>query len=240
MSRPLCQYLEWDSAVFGFRIARAAAKSVSGEDWREIRRWCGAERIRCLYLLTALEDLAWGPVEPLGAACRLVDVRVTLDCEASPRLPRCRAARESDRSKRRTSRRSKRSPVKATSTRVSTPIRVSQRSAAALSIRPGLRRAAGGYASAVLVAGQTGKPSGYITCDWSGETGRIGLIAVAPWARGAGLGRALVRSSLGLFQENGVRTVTVVTQGRNIQAQRLYQKCGFLARAMEFWRHCWF
>ena len=32
----------------------------------------------------------------------------------------------------------------------------------------------------------------------------------------------------------------VVTQGRNIAGQRLYQRCGFLTRSVELWYHKWY
>jgi hypothetical protein len=31
----------------------------------------------------------------------------------------------------------------------------------------------------------------------------------------------------------------VVTQARNVPAQRLYQKCGFITRSVELWFHRW-
>ena len=97
-----------------------------------------------------------------------------------------------------------------------------------------------GYAKAVLVAECDGKPAGYITGNWNGQSGQIGLLAVADWARGRGLGRTLVRSALQLFREQGIQTVKVVTQGRNIESQRLYAQCGFSIAAVNIWYHRWF
>jgi hypothetical protein len=34
--------------------------------------------------------------------------------------------------------------------------------------------------------------------------------------------------------------MTVVTQGRNRGAQRLYQQCGFLSRDLQLWHHKWY
>jgi dTDP-4-amino-4,6-dideoxy-D-galactose acyltransferase len=50
----------------------------------------------------------------------------------------------------------------------------------------------------------------------------------------------VVRAAQAFFLAQGVTEVTVVTQGRNIEAQRLYQKCGFLSRAIYYWYHKWF
>jgi ribosomal protein S18 acetylase RimI-like enzyme len=55
-----------------------------------------------------------------------------------------------------------------------------------------------------------------------------------------GVGRKLVVASLGWFDAHGADRVTVVTQGRNIAAQRLYQRCGFLTRSTGLWYHRWF
>ena len=38
----------------------------------------------------------------------------------------------------------------------------------------------------------------------------------------------------------GAQAVTVVTQGRNRAAQRLYQQCGFLSRDLQLWYHKWY
>ena len=71
-------------------------------------------------------------------------------------------------------------------------------------------------------------------------SGAIGLLAVADWSRGVGLGGQLVAGALLFFAEAGCKRVTVVTQGRNCPAQRLYQNCGFRSASMELWYHRWF
>lgn len=57
---------------------------------------------------------------------------------------------------------------------------------------------------------------------------------VSPAYRGAGFGRLLVRSALALARQRpGVRQVLLtVTQG-NATAQRLYERCGFVAFGIE-------
>ena len=59
-------------------------------------------------------------------------------------------------------------------------------------------------------------------------------------SRGRGGGSALVQGALAWFADRGVTQVLVVTQGRNVGAQRLYQKAGFLTRKVELWYHRWF
>ena len=83
---------------------------------------------------------------------------------------------------------------------------------------------------------------GYVSCHLDGEdgAGRIGLVAVSSHARGDGLGRTLVLAALRWFEEQGVGTVRVVSQARNCEAQRLYQRCGFVTDSVHLWYHKWY
>ena len=42
------------------------------------------------------------------------------------------------------------------------------------------------------------------------------------------------------FEKQGLKRIIVVTQGRNCQAQRFYQKNGFMTDSLEYWFHKWF
>lgn len=96
-----------------------------------------------------------------------------------------------------------------------------------------------GFADIVLVANSHGDPSGYVTLSKSGSQGRIGLIAVAEEHRGKGLGRELVRAAKQWCLGADVHTLKVVTQGRNIGAQRLYQGLGMRTSSVRAWFHLW-
>jgi hypothetical protein len=37
-----------------------------------------------------------------------------------------------------------------------------------------------------------------------------------------------------------MQQATVVTQGRNVVSQRVYQRCAFMTRSAQLWYHCWF
>ena len=58
--------------------------------------------------------------------------------------------------------------------------------------------------------------------------------------RGIGLGTHLVNAALQFMLEKGRSRATVVTQGRNVASQRLYQRCGFITHAVELYYHRWF
>ena len=71
------------------------------------------------------------------------------------------------------------------------------------------------------------------------QVGSIGLIAVDASSQGSGLGGRLLVSALHYFRNHGMTSVTVVTQGRNLKSQRLYQRCGFLTQSVGLWYHHW-
>jgi dTDP-4-amino-4,6-dideoxy-D-galactose acyltransferase len=233
-----CDYLEWDSRFFGRRIARVRRGRFSPGDIGLILEWCEVERIDCLYSLASSDDLQSVAIAEKHGF-HFVDIRVTL--ERPPLRPSSqpggivRLVRASD--------------LEALRQIARSGFRDSR-----FYYDPGFEKlrcddlyetwievSCRGYADFVLVAEDAGQPAGFVTCYAApGETGNIGLIAVDAAHQGRGLGQDLVRSALYAFLERGMRVVTVVTQGRNIRSQRLYQKCGFVSRSVELWYHRWF
>jgi dTDP-4-amino-4,6-dideoxy-D-galactose acyltransferase len=98
-----------------------------------------------------------------------------------------------------------------------------------------------GWADRVFVVETGGQPAGYLSCHLrENGQGEIGIVAVAPFAQGRGLGGEMLDAGLAWFADRGSRRVTVVTQGRNAGAQRLYQSRGFLTASVQVWHHLWF
>ena len=236
----LCEYLEWDSDFFGRRIARAIVTSLNEKTLAAVQYWCDLHRIDCLYFLADSADLLATRLAESNKF-RLVDIRVTLDrpVKGKPALGSCqtkiRGSLEQDitalRAIARTSHRDSRFYFDG-----NFPISLCD----AL-FETGSDKSCRGWAQNVLVAEDEGKPVGYVTCHLAApETGRIGLISVGDKAQGKGLGKELVGQALRWFARQGVVTVSVVTQGRNVRAQRLYQRCGFVTRTIELWYHRWF
>lgn len=91
----------------------------------------------------------------------------------------------------------------------------------------------------VLVLPAGSRLAGMITLGDKAGRGDIGLIAVDRAFRGKGHGEALVRAAQAWFAANAYRYGQVVTQGRNAAACHLYRKCGYTVETVEHFYHFW-
>jgi len=242
MDDAVCRYLDWDSEFFGVRVARFLASRLDAGSVQSALTWCKDNNIQCLYLLADSGDSETTKLAE-DNGFRLVDIRTTMTKDMTNHglrgdgsagilvrgavaedIPQLRAiARTGHRD-----------------TRFYHDEHFPKHRCDAL-YETWIERSCSGYAGAVLVAELAGHPVGYITCHFDDETsGRIGLAGVHPDHQGLHVGRTLVTQAAALFAERGVRRVSVVTQGRNVRAQRLYQRCGFTTSAVELWYHRWF
>jgi dTDP-4-amino-4,6-dideoxy-D-galactose acyltransferase len=236
----ICEYLEWDSEFFGRRIARAGVSSLTKESVAEIDAWCSLHRIDCLYFLASSADQRTAELAQ-AKMFRLVDIRVTFELPAEKFSYRdsssfgVRSAVEKDipalRAIARGGHRDSRFYYDGN---------FSQHLCDEL-YETWIEKSCRGWAKRVLVAEGSGLIEGYLTCHLpSSEHGQIGLVGVADKAQGRGVGTDLLSCGVAWFARQRVRSISVVTQGRNIGAQRLYQKCGFATRSVELWFHRWF
>ena len=235
----ICTYRSWDSNFFGRRIAFANVNRLTEQAVQRVRKWCEDERIDCLYFLA---DSSHPETVMLAenAGFRLVDIRVTLERKndmlpsSNPSSGLIRPYREGDLpSLRNIARLSHRD------SRFYYDNNFPQSRCDAL-YETWIDKSAHGFADIVLVAVVRGEAVGYISCQVppTGEP-QIGLFAVAEHARGSGLGTYLIVEALRWFGQRGPARVTVVTQGRNVQGQRLYQRCGFVTRSVQLCYHYW-
>jgi dTDP-4-amino-4,6-dideoxy-D-galactose acyltransferase len=240
-------WLEWDTTFFGTRIASLAPGPRDEARLASDVEWCRRQQIACAYALSAPDDAAGvRALERHGA--RFVDVRVTHDLSLAARPSATRGGVASSVRSARAGDVPALAAIAAVShvdSRFYADDRFPRERCDRL-YATWLERSVAGWADAVLVAEDAGAPVGYITCHSKPDAksanaivGSIGLIAVAESAQGRGLGRALVHSALAWFQERGVARASVVTQGRNVGAQRLYQSCGFRTASLELWHHLW-
>lgn len=94
-------------------------------------------------------------------------------------------------------------------------------------------------ADAVLVARRSDKIVGMVSVREKEGHGYIGLLAVDPSMRGKDLGVSLVRAAQEWTRRKGLRFAQVVTQGENLAACRLYEKCGYRIDKIEYFYHFW-
>ncbi|MBI1860333.1 MAG: GNAT family N-acetyltransferase [Deltaproteobacteria bacterium] len=226
--------LTWDSDHYGFPIARldspVSAETVS---------WCSSQNVRCAYWLIDAGDqrsIEWATENGFV----LADVRMTLDHPLSgidqtpSRLTRTGATEDRPVLV-------QLSPSLFAQSRFFTdtnfPLSRSQR----LYEIWMERSFAPSPNQTVLVTGAPGKVTGLITCSVDNKNhGTIGLYAVLRGSQGQGLGRALLHSALIWFRTHGAKTLSVVTQGRAVEAQRSYQNAGFRTCGVALWFHRWF
>jgi dTDP-4-amino-4,6-dideoxy-D-galactose acyltransferase len=238
----LCQYLEWDSEFFGYRIARVTVNWLDRETIEQVMRWCKSNNIDCLYFLANAGD---GKTIRLveDHRFRFVDIRVTLErgLDAPLDIPNktvqgeIRLCRPDDIPALRAIAR-----VNYHNTRFYDDPNFPESLCDTL-YETWIEKSCKGYADEVLVAELEGDPVGYITCHLLEQSvGQIGLVGVHPESRSKGMGEKLINESLCWFTGQGLRRVRVVTQGRNCKAQRLYQKNGFLTDSVQLWYHRWF
>ena len=237
-----CRPLAWDSEFFGIAIAQVKSSILTRDEGARIREWARASAVDCLYLLADPRDDETIRVAE-AESFRLVDVRVTLDImlraqggePAQPRSPRVtvRSSRTADLPGLR--------EIAAVSHRDSRFYHDPHfpRERCDELYATWIEKSHEGFADAVLVAEIDERVAGYISCHVEGSAGRIGLLAVASAAQGSGAGSALIGASLDWFSTNSCQRVSVVTQGRNVRAQRVYQNLGFRTSRVELWYHKW-
>ena len=237
MSEPLCEPLEWDSDFFGISIARCTASQVNAARRAAILEWCATHRIDCLYFLCAADDPA--TVHALeDAKFRFMDVRVTL----TRTLPAVSAGVSN----------ATRQATHADSDALRRIARTAHRDTrfyADPNFDPDrcdelyatwIERSCHGYADRVIVADRDSAPVGYVSLHINESDARIGLLGVhAEWRR-QGVGRELLNAAFCSLAAEGVTRLSVVTPGRNIAAQALYQDAGFRTAHTALWYHRWF
>lgn len=248
------ELLEWDSRHFGSRIGRLHADPASAAALTAAVAWADGQEIDCLYWLTGSADPAT-PVLAAATGFRLVDIRLTLEGRLDRRaadpggragadaLPAVRPAAAAD-----LPALGRLAAASHHDSRFYSDPRFARERCDALYVA-WIERCAADPAGAVLVAGATDDPpAGYITVSLVDDPaaggdaprgGQIGLFAVAPAAQGKGLGGRLIAAAGEWLQGRGAGTVRVVTQGRNVRAQRAYQRAGMLTRSLELWYHRW-
>jgi dTDP-4-amino-4,6-dideoxy-D-galactose acyltransferase len=235
-----CEYLPWDSNFFGIRTARVRGDTLDADRVRRIDDWCARHKVSLLYFLSTADDGQTARCAQ-DAGFRLVDARVTFErslagISASGVDSTIAPFADSDLPALLDIARSS-----FTASRFYYDGRIPRAKADELFEHWTASSCRGG-ADAVLVARDQGRPIGYVTCraDRQSEIAHIELIGVAEAYRGRGIGRRLVDAAMSWAAGQGMANLWVVTQGRNVAAQRLYQRCGLVTRSLQLYYHKWY
>lgn len=239
MQDDLCVPLPWDSSFFGLRIGRLTRPRLSPHALSEALHWCESHDIDCLYFLADSDHQETVQLAE-ATSFRFVDIRLTLTLSNFPEGPReglgqgVRLFAEPDLD-----------ALKAIARESHADSRfyfdgAFPKERCEALFETWIERSCQGWAKAVFVAELNGAVVGYCTCHIEGGIGSIGLIALASRAQGQSLGRNLIAAAISYVRQQGISRLEVVTQGRNVQAQRLYHKSGFVTDSVKLWYHKWF
>jgi dTDP-4-amino-4,6-dideoxy-D-galactose acyltransferase len=201
---------------------------------RHVDEWADENDVSCLYFLAGSADAASAHAAEAGGF-RLMDVRVELLRSAEPQqVADVRVAQAEDADTLRAIARASHGITRFYADPQFPDERCDD------FYDTWIRRSLEGWAQGVLVVEHDGRAAGYVSCHLDDGSGSIGLIAVDEAARGAGLGVTLARAAVGWCAEQGATSMSVVTQGRNVQALRTFERAGFRVHSLELWFHKWY
>jgi dTDP-4-amino-4,6-dideoxy-D-galactose acyltransferase len=232
-----CELLQWDSEFFGLTIARIMVHPLTSSIVAQIDYWSNQESVDCLYLLVDSSDAETVYVAE-SHGFRLVDIRITLEAIVNEQKvgvdPCVRTVEPRDIDLLRT--------IAANSFRESRFYTDHQfpREKCDELYATWIENSCDGWADAVLVYSPEKTPLGFVSCHLKPDFGQIGLVGVRSDIQGRGVGKKLLTSALHWFGQHERKRVRVVTQGRNIRAQKIYQKSGFVTSEVQLWYHRWY
>ncbi|MCY3781198.1 MAG: GNAT family N-acetyltransferase [Chloroflexi bacterium] len=243
MTTQLLTYLPWDSAHFGFRIARALPRRLDANTYRQLVDACQDQSIECLYFLADASH----PTTILTLQANhfdFIDIRLILAGRIrnipSPPLAdniQFRLGHEGDLAPL--------LPIAETSYTMSR-FYVDPRfgsDKAALMFQIWLEKSlTTDFADAVIVAELAGIPVGFVTCHFHkpADEVNVGLVGLAESTRGMGVASGMMAYVRAWVSTQGFDRLNAATQGSNIGAQRLHQRGGLMTRSVDLWFHKWF
>ena len=235
----IVEFLPWDSEFFGVRIARFSVHHISLAEMRSALRWCCTNKIRCLYFHAETNDSTTIRIAE-DNHFQLVDIRVAMEMKMRSPTPimKDNAIRHATR---------KDLPILrdlfagiSSCSRFHFDTRFPPDVAERL-YRCWIERSIEGYATCVFVLEDNNTILGCITGHLNAidKSAKVGLLAVSNSARLKGVGSRLLQAFCCFAAEQKYTTYQVVTQGRNIAAQRLYARNKFLIKSVLLTYHKW-
>jgi len=231
--------LDWDSAFFGFPVARIAREVAAEAALREALQALRARGVRLAYWFCAPDAERAARARALGGTpvgTRAVYRRALVAADADAAAP---------------------GVTRYTSSEASDALIALAQQAGRLSrfaVDPAMpsgtvqrlyrvwieRSVRGEIADAVYLArASDGASAGIVSTSRAGARGVIGLVAVDAASRGAGLGNALMAAAHRHFVTGGLQESEVVTQAENDAACRLYTRSGYTLALTETVFHFW-
>ena len=234
------EYLEWDSSFFNKRIARITSSSLTEAEISDSFNWAKSEKIDCLYyLVSGLEKNATKAAEVNGF--HLVDLRVTfikqLRKPEKNFVPQwhIRRAVEADLP---TLKVMARNAFPLSRFKVDTHFNEDKADEMyEVWIQNDLRL--DGHDVWVIDVDNQLAAFTSVSQKMDGKA-HVGLVGTREEWRGRGLSLELQRFISEELRNEDISEIEVVTQGRNIPAQNLYQRAGYLVQSIDLWYHKWF
>ena len=236
--------LPWDTEFFGFRIARTTSDLLDKGSVASINSWCLKHDVECLYALVGGDNFKSIHAAE-NAGFHLMGMKLELEYGNLQNLPVNLPKTEI------TVRKSEPDDVPKllklteglyTQSRFYADPHFSDKLCSAF-FNTWIQKSCEGYADEVLVAECGHKLQGYITlnlsCEQNSDKASIGLIGVCPQSRGQGIGSLLLSRALQWAADNGKKNISVLTQGQNCAAVRLYENSGFTPTSVNLWYHRW-
>lgn len=235
-----CDILEWDSNFFGFRVGRVRGNTLTKSLIGQVEEWSLHNKIRCLYFLADSDNFETTHLaEEQGF--HLVDVRMTFERRLKTPIPSSnqilRPAEPDDMPEL-----ERMAHAGFAQTRFFYDSGFPHDLVKALYAIWITRDFKDPLTTVLVAASPESRPLGFVSLRHASgaEEAQISLVGVDEAARGKGTGQALIDGALAWAVQRGASSVIVVTQGRNVPAQRLYQRSGFLTRSVELWYHKWY
>ena len=240
--QPLVEQLPWDSEFFGRAIGRARSGRLDSSSAAQLVGEATEAGLECVYFVAGSDDVT----TVLAAEERgfhLVDVRLVLERPAALPLAAHGDGADFSVEPARAEDLPQLEPIAEQVARLSRYACDPHFSAAetARLYRVWIANALRGYADVVLVAREraAGEVLGFLCCKMHGELCDLQLAGVTEEQRQRKIGRALFEAGIRWGQGQGATRLQIVTQGRNVAAQRLFQQLGFLTSEVKLCYHLW-
>lgn len=233
--------LPWDSALFGFPVARVSPDVVHGGLLEQAIGTLRSEGVQLAYVSVPWSDAdATAALTQVGARCVDRKVRYRKQAIASRQLP---PGIESVVGQPCTADLEQLALVSGTYSRFRADPRIAREVFEKLYVAWMHRSMAGEIAQDVLVIHEGSSCIGMVTVAEAesdcGSTGTIGLIAVADGHRGQGHGKRLMLGAEAWCAARGLTAIEVTTQMRNVAACGLYAARGYGVVGDEAVFHIW-